>query len=195
MFPGFEPEPDAAMYLWYPRGVLIGTTGHFEQAWLWPSITVPLEDWPAHWETWVSPRKGQRLPEIEDFSLTEDNPIRGQISVRYSDAFVARPEFFSDKRGADQSRWGGLLRATRPSDVRYPSGKVMLWDNDLSYRTGRVIERVEGLLDAPTPMCFADGHAAVKEPREAGEAYENPLAEAGTMKLGDTRDGVFGRDY
>lgn len=195
LIPGWEPDPGAAMYYWYPGGVLIGTTGHFDQTWLWPSVTVALEEWPEHWETWVSPRKDQKLPEIEDFTLSDDNPVQEQISVRYSNAFVARPEYFSDKRGADQSRWGALLKATRPSDVRYPSGKVVVWDNDLAYRTDRVIERVDGLLDAPTPMCFADGHGAAKETREAGEAYENPLTGIGTRRLSDTRDGVYGRDY
>lgn len=193
--PGFQPEPEAALYYWYPRGVLIGTTGHFEQAWLWPSIVVPLEEWPEHWETWVSPRKDRPLPTEADFDLSEDNPIRDQISVRYSNAFVARPEFFSDKRGVDPERWNAMLKPTRPGEVRYPSSKVMLWDNDLSYRTERVIERVGGLLDAKTPMCFADGHGASRETGDALDAYENPLAESGTVRLSDTRDGIFGRDY
>lgn len=194
-FPDFQPQAGVAMYAWYPSGVLIGTTGHFAQAWLWPSIVMPLEEWPEHWETWVSPRKDRPLPTAEDFGMSEDNPVRDQISVRYSNAFVARPEFFSDRRGASQDDWTRLLRATRPSDVRFPSGKVMLWDNDLSYRTGAPVERVDGVLDADTPMAFADGHGAAKNPTEAGDAFENLLSEGVTSKLHDTKDGVHGRDY
>jgi len=196
MFPGgFEPEEGVAYYLWYPRGVLIGVTAHFEQAWLWPAIVAPLSDWPEHWETWVSPRKDAPLPSAGDFDLSGDNPIEGQISVRYSNAFVARPEFFSDRRPDGEAGMMRLLRPTRPSDVRFPSGKVMLWDDDLSYRTDRVIERIEGRLDADTPMSFADGHGAVHNPGEAGEAYENPMTRDGASKLADTKDGVHGRDY
>ncbi len=195
LFPDFRPEPDVAMYAWYPSGVLIGTTGHFEQAWLWPSIVMPLEEWPEHWETWVSPRKDRPLPTADDFAMSDDNPIRDQISVRYSNAFVARPEFFGDRRGASPDSWVRLLRATRPSDVRFPSGKVMLWDDDLAYRAGAPAERVEGSLDADTPMAFADGHGAVKNPRAAGDAYDNPLAEARMKKLANTAGGVHGRDY
>jgi prepilin-type N-terminal cleavage/methylation domain-containing protein len=195
MMPDFEPVDEVAFYMWYPRGVLIGTSGHFDQSWLWPSVVAPLEEWPEHWETWVSPRKDRALPTADDFGLSDENPIEGQISVRYSNAFVARPEFFSDRRGDDRDAMRKLLRPTRPSDVRFPSGKVMLWDNDLSYRTDRVLERIEGRLDADTPMCFADGHGAVKNPTEGGETYQNPMAPDGTGKLSDTRDGVHGRDY
>lgn len=195
IFPDFEPMADAAMYRWYPGTVLIGTTGHFEQAWLWPSIVVPLDEWPEHWETWVSPRKDRPLPTEDDFDFGEDNPVQSQISVRYSNAFVARPEYFGDGRPGDEAGMLRLLRPTRPSDVRYPSSKVMLWDNDLAYRTDKVIERVGGLLDADTPMFFADGHGAVRNPTEAGEAAENPLSEGGAIKLADTEDGVRGRDF
>jgi prepilin-type N-terminal cleavage/methylation domain-containing protein len=197
LMPNFEPQPGVALYFWYPRGVVIGTTGHFDQSWLWPSIALELESWPEHWETWVSPRKDRPLPTLEDFSLSDDNPVEEQLSVRYSNAFVARPEFFDPaRRGEDPARWDALLRPTRPSDVRFPASKVMLWDNDLAYLTGKPIERVEGQLDAPTPMAFADGHAAVKNPQDASEATDNPLASRGqTMKLADTKDGVAGRDY
>ncbi|MEM9374059.1 MAG: type II secretion system protein [Planctomycetota bacterium] len=195
VFPDFDPQPGVAMYQWYPRGVLIGTTGHFEQAWLWPSIVAPLDEWPEHWETWVSPRKDRPLPMADDFDFSEDNPIRDQISVRYSNAFVAQPAFFSDRRGLTEDDWSRLLRATRPSDVRFPSGKVMLWDDDLAYRTDTVIERVEGRLDADTPMFFADGHGSVRNPTAAGETSENPLVEGGAAKLADTAEGIWGRDY
>jgi hypothetical protein len=71
----------------------------------------------------------------------------------------------------------------------------MLWDDDLSYRTGKVLDRVEGVLDADTPMAFADGHGAVRNPAEASEPSDNPVAEGGGKRLADTKDGVLGRDY
>ncbi len=197
LMPGFQPQAGVALYFWYPRGVVIGTTGHFDQSWLWPSVALELEAWPEHWQTWVSPRKDRPLPTMEDFSLSDENPVEEQLSVRYSNAFVARPEFFDPaRRGTDAARWGGMLRPTRPSDVRFPASKVMLWDHDLAYITGKPIERVDGLLDAPTPMAFADGHAAVKNPQNASDAVDNPLASRGqSMRLADTKDGVAGRDF
>lgn len=198
MFQGqFVPQAGVAYYLWYPRGVVIGTTDHFEQAWMWPSVAVGIEDWPAHWGTWVSPRKDRPLPTAEDFTMDDDNPIRDQISVRYSNAFVARPEFFNaQRRGTDPARWSTLLRPTRPSEVRFPASKVVLWDDDLAYLTGDPVERVAGLLDAKTPLAFADGHGAVRNPTGASEVDGNPLVEGGAgVKLADTRDGVMGRDF
>ncbi len=190
MIPGGE---DVIIVSWYPGGVVMATSDYFSQAWLWPAIVTPMDEWPEFWETWISPRKQDAdLPEQEDFGFDNDTPIEEQISVRYSNSFVARPKYFSEGVGAEES--ASLLRATRPQDVRYPSGKVMLWDNDLAYMTREVPERVDGLLNADTPMCFADMHGEVLNPQDASDSVTTPLQERST-RLHSTKDGVFGRDY
>ena len=71
----------------------------------------------------------------------------------------------------------------------------MLWDDDLSYLVGKKTpERIDGLLNAKTPMGFADGHAEMLLPSDASDGVENPMTRQ-TIKLHNTKDGVQGRDY
>lgn len=189
---GYLPEPDALIVGWYPRGVVVATTDYFDHRNLWPGMLMPVDDWPDHWETWVSPRKDAPLPELDDFGFGNESPIEETISVRYSNSFVARPDFWKESTPQGDRT---LLRETRPHDVRYPSSKVMLWDNDLSYLVGSTRpERVGGLLDAPTPMFFPDGHAAAHNPQDASEPVLNAVNER-LMRLHNTKDGVHGIDY
>lgn len=192
--PSYEPRGDEIIIPWYPRGIVIASTDYFEHAWMWPAMLTPLDDWPEHWETWISPRKDEPLPKLEDFGFDDDRELRDYISVVYSNSFVVDPRYFD---GTDRSGDDTLLRGVRSHDVRYPSDKVMLWDDDLSYLVGRnAPERVEGLLDATTPMFFADGHGEALNPLDAGEAVENPRADHDqATRLHSTKNGVHGRDY
>jgi len=188
----YEPVGDEIVVPWYPQGIVIATTDYFDHAWMWPSMVAPIDEWPEHWDTWISPRKDQELPELDAFGFDGDLEIRDTISIRYANAFVARPGFFGGSATALDT---SLLRATRPQDVRYPGSKVMLWDDDLSYLVGSSRpERIDGLLDAETPMCFADGHAAVHTPQDAGASVLNTLTGEST-KLHNTKHGVRGVDY
>lgn len=188
----YEPRGDEVIIPWYPGGVVIASTDYFQHEWMWAAMVAPIDDWPTYWETWVSPRKDQALPSLDDVTL--DGQLRAQdmISIRYAHGFVARPAYFSgEQAGVDTA----LLRAVRPHDVRYASGKVMLWDNDLSYIPPRDRpERVNGLLEAKTPMAFADGHADALLPGEASEPVTNVMT-GEAIRLHGTRDGVHGRDY
>lgn len=186
------PTDDVIFVEWYPGGVLIATSDYFSQSWLWPSIVAPMDDWPNYWETWVSPRKDQALPTHDDFGMDTEFTQEEQISIRYSNSFVTRPAYWDgEQTSADQN----LFKSVRPHDVRFTSGKVMLWDNDLSYLGTRDIpERVDGLLDAKTPMSFADGHAEVLLPADASGGVMNSMT-GEIIKLHNTKDGVHGRDY
>jgi len=188
----YEPVGDELIIEWYPGGAIIATTNYFDHSWMWPAMVAPLEDWPEYWETWISPRKDQPLPKLDDFGFDPEMRISDVISIRYSNSFVAMPAFWSpDSSGHDLS----LFRATKPHDVRYASSKVMLWDDDLSYMVGKKTpERVDELLDAKTPMSFADGHADNLLPSDASEAVENPVT-GETIQLHNTKNGVQGRDY
>lgn len=188
----YIPEDDVIISAWYPGGVVIATTDYFDHDWMWPAMVAPIDEWPTYWETWISPRKDQELPELEDIGFDSDVEIRDMISIAYSNSFVARPDYWNG-----QSHEGdlSLLRPVRPHDVKFTSGKVMLWDDDLSYMTGKKTpERIQGLLDAKTPMAFADGHADALLPSDAGESVQNSMNRE-TTKLHNTKDGVHGRDY
>ena len=188
----YEPRGDELIIEWYPGGMIIATTDYFSHSWMWPAIVAPLDDWPNYWETWVSPRKDQQLPSMDDFGFDSEFSQEDQISIRYSNAFVTRPNYWS---GNTASVDLSLLREVRPQDVRFASSKVMLWDDDLSY-LGRknVPERIDGLLAAKTPMSFADGHSEVLLPSDASEGVVNQMT-GETIKLHNTKDGVHGRDY
>ena len=189
---GYEPTGNELIFEWYPGGVIIATTDYFEHSWMWPAIVAPHSEWPNYWETWVSPNADQELPTMDDFGMDAELEQRDQISIRYSNSFVTRPSYWSGEQDqVDQS----LFKATRPQDVQFASSKVMLWDDDLAYLSQRnPPERIEGLLDAKTPMAFADGHSEVLLPSDASEAVLN-VANGQTAKLHNTKDGVRGRDF
>jgi len=188
----YQSQGNEIIIPWYPRGIVIATTNYFEHSWMWPAMVASLEDWPTYWETWISPRKDQALPEFDDILFGDELEARDMISIIYSNSFVVRPKFFDGEQAQTDL---ALLNAVRPHDMRYPSGKVMLWDDDLSYISpGDHPERVDGLLTAPTPMVFGDGHADALIPSDASEGVENVMT-GETIRLHNTRDGVHGRDY
>jgi prepilin-type N-terminal cleavage/methylation domain-containing protein len=188
----YEPRGDEVIMEWYPGGVIIATTDYFSHSWMWPAIVTPLEEWPTFWETWVSPRKDQELPSLDDIGFDSDNTIEDMISIQYSNSFVTKPSFWD---GEDHSENLSLLTTVKPHDVRYPSAKVVLWDNDLSYISPKKYpDRVDGLLEAKTPMSFADGHSETLLPSDASEPVVNPFTNE-TVRLHNTKDGVQGRDY
>lgn len=188
----YEPRGDELIIEWYPGGMIIATTDYFSMSWMWPAIVAPLDDWPDYWETWISPRKDQELPSFDDFDFDSGISQEDMISIRYSNSFVTKASYWN---GEQTSADLNLLRAVRPHEVRYSSAKVMLWDNDLSYLSGKKApDRVDGLLEAKTPMSFADGHSEVLLPSDASQGVLNPMT-GETTKLHNTKDGVEGRDY
>lgn len=179
--------PQVLFFNWWPEGVRIGISDHFAQEWLWPGIVSRVAPWPEHFKTWVSPGMSTELP--EEAPIGGDRPLEAQISMRYSNAFVARPELFKAGAGAEEK----LLAATKPDEVTYPSGKVLLWDAHLAYLRKRPSE-VNGHFDALTPMAFADLHADRKNPTQASAGVVNPFRGA-AHNLNTTADGVRGKDY
>ena len=188
----YKSRGDEVIIPWYPRGIVIATTDYFDHHWMWPAMVAPLDEWPTYWETWISPRKDQSLPTLDDIDLGGGLRAEDMISITYANGYVARPSYFD---GTQMTVDTSLLTEVRPHDVRFPSGKVMLWDDDLSYISPRERpDRVDGLLEAKTPMAFGDGHADALLPSDASEAVFNPMT-GDTIKLHNTKDGVHGRDY
>ena len=186
-------EPNAVTFAWYPEGVILATTNHFEQGVLWPSIVAPLDEWPGMAETWVSPGREFELPELDDLMNGFEIEPGEMFSIVYSNSFVARPTLWMPERGESVDRLAEL-RATRPSEVRAPAGKVMLWDRHLAYLSGEP-EREGGHYRAMTPMAFADGHGALKDPTAASAGVANPLNGGDETRLHNTAQGVYGIDY
>lgn len=196
----YAPEPDALAVRWWPGRAVIATTDHWDHARLWPAIVVPLAEWPARHEAWVSPGLAADLPTLDDFGADRDGPSPiERISLRYANGFVARPALWTER--ALPREPGSLIAPTAPYDVRFPDRKVIIWDAHLAY-VAEPLGRAGGHLRAQTPMAFTDGHGALNQPGDALEAVANrlrsgagPAARPNPMTLHDTRGGVLGRDY
>jgi len=186
-------EPDAVTYPWYPEGVVIATSNHFDIATMWPAVVAPLEDWPGIAETWVSPGRDFELPKLEDLMAGHEINPGEMFSIVYSNSFVARPTLWMEDRGDSVDRIAEL-RPTRASEVRAPASKVMLWDRHLAYLS-KEPERVGEHYQQRTPMAFADGHGDLKDPTEASEGVSNPLNGGDETTLHNTSEGVYGLDY
>lgn len=186
-------EPNALTFRWYPEGLIIATTNHFDLATMWAPIVADLDEWPGIAETWVSPGREFELPKLEDvINGAEVNPGE-MFSIVYSNSFVARPNLWTPERGDTIDRVAEL-RPTRASEVRAPAGKVMLWDRHLAYLS-KEPDRVGEHYKEKTPMAFADGHGAFEDPTEASAGVANPLNGGDETTLHNTREGVHGIDY
>ncbi len=189
-----EPvEPNALTFSWYPEGVLLATTNHFDLANLWPAIVADLDEWPGIAETWVSPGRAFELPELDDVMNGFEIEPGEMFSIVYSNSFVARPTLWMEDRGETVDRIAEL-RPTRASEVRAPAGKVMLWDRHLAYLS-KEPERVGEHYREKTPMAFADGHGSLEDPSEASDGVANPLNGGDDTTLHNTSQGVYGIDY
>ncbi|MFN0011962.1 MAG: type II secretion system protein [Phycisphaerales bacterium] len=181
-------DEDVLGVYWWPRGTIIATSDHWELAWLWPAPLSVMFPWEDHYATWVSVGRRRTLPETGQYI----GDIQRTISLRYSNAFLASGQLWAKEPSAAPTE--NLVRGTRITDVRSPARKVLLWDGDLSYLV-REPERVGEHYKAPTPMAFADGHAAVHDPTVAKGPVKNPLSGYDAMTLHDTENGVAGEDY
>lgn len=183
---GIPVPPDVLFVQWWPEGTILGVSDYWAHAWIWPGLVSRVATWPDNYQLWVSPGRNVALPT----EVADPEQLERTVSIRYSHAFVARPELFRDGAEPDAR----LLAATRPEDVQFPSRKVMLWDADVAYLRGP-LQRVGEHLDAKAPMAFPDGHVALHNPREAQAAAPNPLRFGVASPLHSTKDGVRGIDY
>jgi len=151
----------------------------------WPALIHDIAPWTDHYLVWVSPR-------------TDPQPwtelIRGPrgtnrlpVSYQYSHSFVADPAVWSGRTNPiDESSIGPI----RPSGVRYPSSKVLMFDADRSYL------REPQTFEDPRPLLFADGSARAADEHEATTPVQNRLLpEQQPLLYHDTPEGVHGRDY
>jgi hypothetical protein len=124
-------------------------------------------------------------------ALTNRAIISPLTSYRYSWSMVARPEFWDypqTRRAADSA-------GVRDFEVRFPSAKAVLWDDECAY-LGRRLERAGNDIVEHVPIAFVDGSVSLRRPSDALQAVENPEVNSpNAAKLRNTAHGVHGRDY
>lgn len=117
-------------------------------------------------------------------------------SFDYAASFLGNPSIWTD-RSITADEWPRLERSVTQQMVRFPAGKVLMWDREMPYL--RLPPRVDAdynLLEK-TPMLFADQHVAARVPAEGSDPVFNRAtgAQRPGQRLHNTRDGVQGRDY
>jgi len=185
------PGERVVTFKWWPQGTTVATTDLFSLEWAWPSLLSSVTPWTEAYPTWVSPGRDTTLPEDPPDFSDEDHPPEELVSWRLSSAFLGDPAIWNpDHPGTDDT----LIRAVRAHEVAYPSNKVLAWDTHLAFlRTEPELR--EGHWDAPTPMCFADGHADNHNPLDARPGVPNALRGGDDRRLHNTANGVQGVDY
>lgn len=183
-----DPPPGVVMAPWWPRGTMVGVSGHWSHAFMWPGILADVAPWPDHYATWVSPGRETALPEeIPDMA---HGGVEATVSFRYSNSFVARPTLWKEGTALE----AGLLAPVTPTEVAYPSSKAVAWDAELAYLR-RAPAIVHGHYDAPTAVAFVDQHADLKNPKDAAPGFANPLNAGDSRTLHNTPEGALGRDF
>ncbi|MBX3389227.1 MAG: prepilin-type N-terminal cleavage/methylation domain-containing protein [Phycisphaeraceae bacterium] len=169
---------------WINPNAMIITSDPFEMEWMWAGPVSRFVDPEQNYPIWVSPGLPQQLPQNDDLEARE------QISLRLSNAFIAKPELFGENPKDDPK----MIAPVKPEDVLSPSSKVMLFDAHVAYYTKRPAI-VDSHYDAPAPMVFADGHGDAKDPVQAKESVPNIMRENRNVKLHSTKNGIKGQDY
>lgn len=182
---GTIPVPEGMIGTrWINPNSMVITSDPFEMEWMWAGPVSRFVDPEKNYPIWVSPGLPERFPEGDDLESRE------QISLRLSNAFIAKPELFGENPKDDPK----MIAPVKPEDVLTPSGKVMLFDAHVAYYTKRP-PIVDSHYDAPAPMVFADGHGDAKDPVQAKESVPNIMRENRNIKLHSTKNGIKGQDY
>lgn len=177
----FYPDPNPAMSQI--------TMSHWQASNRWASLFLDDYPWAEHEQMYLSPGATRDLSPgpvvVTTFS-----------SYRYSSSFLGHPRVWSGEKIPDND-WETLEQSVKHSMVRYPSAKVLMWDEELGYiREKLQRDRWFNILEK-SPMLFADQHVETRIQAEASDPVQNfaPFAAYPYRKLHGTRDGVFGRDY
>lgn len=182
---GTVPVPPGFVAVeWLRPGEIFVNSDPFDTEWMWAGLMARFSPVENAYPTWVSPGLPTSIPSTAEVDASQ------QISIRYSNTFIARPELFKPGATPDPK----LIQPVRPGDVLLPSTKVMLYDGHLAYYTKRPRVR-ENHYDAATPMGFADGHADARNPLDAAEGVANVMRSGRNFRLHSTPDGVRGKDF
>lgn len=191
-FPAPPLPGDLLAVRWWPEGTIVATSSVWTLAHLWPGLLSEVAPWPENYPLWVSPGRSKELPVAKDpFADDDEDELPfADISWRYSNSFIGSPTLWQEGAVADPK----MLKAIQAHEVQFPSAKVLMWDADITY-VPKEPKLVGDHYDWPTPMLFADGHAAVKRPTDAKDGVANPMNAGSRIKLHNTPGGVRGTDY
>jgi len=152
----------------------------------WNVFVQDIAPWREHYRVWLSPGAD---PERFEALWREDDPVgisNGAIpSYRYSTTFIASPRVWTSGYEPAASD----IRAISPSEVLFPSNKVLLSDEETTYEQG------DRASLSRRPVLFADSSAALRSDNDAAPPVQNPLSSRHPKRFQDTPDGVHGRDF
>jgi len=162
----------------------------FVPAWLfahhWPAAEGihDVAPWPEHYETWLSPG-AETSNDFPAWRMRDgDALVFRPPSYHYSNSFIGDPRNWTD----DPPSWEDAYKKSHLSDVRYPSGKVVMWDNDRPY----LLPQPEP--DDRRPVLFVDSSASLRLDSDATPPARNPNGIYREV-YNDTPMGVLGRDF
>lgn len=148
---------------------------------MWPALMHDVAPWREHFESWLSPGHGRHPPY---WPVPIGLGFRF-VSYDYSRSFVASPRVWSAGSGASNSD----IRPVRASEVRFPSGKVIMYDAERNY--------VHSLSSTTRrPVLMVDGSASLRLDSAATAPVQNQLLRTARPTIyHDTPNGVQGRDF
>ncbi len=174
-----------------PRGGAI-TGDHWQLSNYWSSLFFDVAPWEEWFRVWTVP--DSRRPTDTPWAIdpASGSPfINGVSSLRYARSLFARPDIWQE--GPALIDRDSVLRGVRINEVRYPSAKVSLFDDELCARI-----RCDDPMGIKRGMLFLDGHAAMRALSEANPPRKPRLPELsdyGALTIHDTDGGAYGRDY
>lgn len=183
-YPYYEPSSEIYLFPEHPDWT-IANDGVWFMRTHWPTITEwrGMAPWADHYESWLSP--GAYIDEKGPWYLQESDGWSWRPpSYHYSNSFIGDPTLWSDS----PPPFLESAMKHRASDVRYPSAKVVMWDDERAYLLPAPTH------EDPTPVLFADSSASLRKDTEAATPvrnYEYFLPHV----YNDTPNGVLGRDF
>ncbi len=167
------------------------TIAHWSNVDEWPFLFAGTHPWWEYERLYLAPG-AERGDETGGPVFITPKP-----SFEYSSSFLGHPSLWAPDRNIPTDQIPRLERSVTQSMVRFPGGKVLMWDIEMPYlRRPLNRDRYNNLLER-TPMLFADQHVANHIPAEATPGITNPAPFAARIHeyIHNTPNGVHGRDY
>ncbi|MFN5943587.1 MAG: type II secretion system protein [Phycisphaerae bacterium] len=146
-------------------------------------------------QTWVAVVKpywpNEVFPETFYSPRSSRSGLFGLGSYRYSWSFAGKPAMWSG------SAFTRLDTRTSPvdADVRWPSSKAILWDDEVAYRSKRPARIRFDATDA-VAIALSDQSVVMRVPADASAPVDNQdWPSIDDQRLRNTREGVWGRDF
>ncbi len=146
-------------------------------------------------QTWVAVVKSywptEAFPETFYSPRSSREGLFGLGSYRYSWSFAGKPAMWSG------SAFTRVDTRTSPvdADVRWPSSKAMLWDEEVAYRSRRPARIRFDATDA-VAIALSDQSVVMRVPADASAPVDNQdWPSIDDQRLRNTREGVWGRDF